>query len=151
MKWRDLCGALRDLDLTPHTIADVVLWPVVVAREISLAVRSYMPRYEHDCSNCVYLGQYKESDLYFCPKDLLGPTIIARHGLAGDYASGIVFRDFDPALGEAFRRACERKLLRDHDYPKMVKCKGCDLNIIKQGTECSLCRSRTANQVEGQA
>jgi hypothetical protein len=47
------------------------------------------PRYEHDCSDCVYLGQFNKYDLYFCPRE---PTIIARYSNEGsEYTSGIVF------------------------------------------------------------
>ena len=48
------------------------------------------PRYEHDCSNCVYLGRWKEFDLYHHPK--IGESdenYIARYGDKGpDYLSG---------------------------------------------------------------
>lgn len=47
------------------------------------------PRFDHDCSACIFLGQYQEYDLYFCPAE---PTIIARYSSeGGDYGSGIVF------------------------------------------------------------
>lgn len=51
------------------------------------------PRYLHDCNRCVFLGQYKEFDLYVCPKTTGNTTIatmVARHGSDGpDYLSGL--------------------------------------------------------------
>jgi hypothetical protein len=47
------------------------------------------PRYQHDCSRCIFLGQYDDADLYFCGK---GPnaTVIARFsGDGADYTSGL--------------------------------------------------------------
>jgi hypothetical protein len=42
------------------------------------------PRYEHDCTDCVYLGQHSEYDLYWCPQRTLGyPTLIARYASVG--------------------------------------------------------------------
>jgi len=47
------------------------------------------PQYKHDCSDCNYLGQYKEYDLYIC---LSEPTLIARWSSKGpEYNSGVVF------------------------------------------------------------
>lgn len=65
------------------------------------------PRYEHDCENCKPLGAFKEFDLYVCPTQITGPTVIARFGTDGDYKSGLCFADSDPELGEAKRRAIE--------------------------------------------
>ena len=52
-----------------------------------------MPLYEHDCNECVYLGELDGSDLYYHPDS--GPlteTVIARHSSDGpDYTSGMVF------------------------------------------------------------
>lgn len=47
------------------------------------------PRYEHDCSHCKYLGQYKEFDLYVSGECNLGiKTVLARFGAEGKYVSG---------------------------------------------------------------
>lgn len=62
-------------------------------------------RYHHDCDNCRPLGQFEEFDLYVCPEQVGGPTVIARFGLDGDYLSGLCFADTVPALGEAKRLA----------------------------------------------
>jgi len=48
------------------------------------------PRYEHDCSNCVFLGRWKEFDLYYHPK--IGESnenYIARYGEEEQYLSGL--------------------------------------------------------------
>jgi hypothetical protein len=79
------------------------------------------PRYEHDCSKCVFLGQHYDDkevqnyDLYFCPQHGLGmPTVLARHGSSGpDYASGLGGADVVPPLREAKRRAINKGLLRE--------------------------------------
>lgn len=81
-----------------------------------------MPRYEHDCDACVYLGEYAPPscqerykvavlDLYFCPGG--DATVIARYGSeGGEYSSGLVFAlqalkrgEYDQPLYEAFCRA----------------------------------------------
>ena len=47
------------------------------------------PKFDHDCDNCQYVGNFKEYDLYFCNTT---PTVIARYGNEGsEYASGMVF------------------------------------------------------------
>lgn len=48
-----------------------------------------VPRYVHDCDSCIYLGQYKKYDLYYCSGEY---TIVCRYSDEGpDYTSGIVF------------------------------------------------------------
>lgn len=67
-----------------------------------------MPRHEHDCSKCKPLGEFEEFDLYYCDQDALKlPTVIARFGIDGDYYSGIIFVDHNPALAEAKKRAID--------------------------------------------
>lgn len=51
-----------------------------------------MPLYEHDCENCVFLGQTigggRISDLYFCPTEPFEGSVIARFSSEGsDYES----------------------------------------------------------------
>lgn len=47
------------------------------------------PRYTHDCNTCVYLGQYKQYDLYYCAGE---PTIVCRYSDEGpEYNSGLIF------------------------------------------------------------
>ena len=64
------------------------------------------PRFAHDCSACRYLGQFGESDLYFC-KGSFESSVIARRSSDGpDYSSGMPFAYGSiPALTEARRRA----------------------------------------------
>lgn len=59
------------------------------------------PKYQHTCKSCLFLGTYEYEgplsdgttqhfidDLYICPGDSLGPTILARHSSKGsDYSS----------------------------------------------------------------
>jgi len=46
-------------------------------------------RFEHDCSNCIFLGSYKKKDIYFCSGSSIGGgTIVARFGDEGaEYSS----------------------------------------------------------------
>jgi len=56
-----------------------------------------LPRYEHDCTSCKFLGRFKNADLYFHP----GPvevTVIARTGSQGEYYSGLIFGLADTCL-----------------------------------------------------
>jgi hypothetical protein len=59
------------------------------------------PRFGHDCAVCTFLGTVLDHDLYVCRAAVPVPTIIARHGDAGeDYAS------IPPAiLGDVFTLA----------------------------------------------
>ena len=41
-------------------------------------------RYEHDCDDCKYLGQFYEYDAYYCP---VQNDLIARYGKEGEYIS----------------------------------------------------------------
>lgn len=50
------------------------------------------PRFKHDCNSCIFLGQYNEYDLYFCPPhekaSKAGGSLIARDSDRGqDYTS----------------------------------------------------------------
>jgi len=46
-------------------------------------------RYEHDCKDCVFLGRWKEFDLYYCPDaEGYSENFIARYGTEGNYLSG---------------------------------------------------------------
>ncbi len=52
------------------------------------------PRYQHDCNACIFLGQYKEFDLYFCyhPESDIDTTLICRYSSEGsEYCSGLTF------------------------------------------------------------
>ncbi|KKS16705.1 MAG: hypothetical protein UU77_C0003G0055 [candidate division WWE3 bacterium GW2011_GWC1_41_7] len=83
------------------------------------------PVHPHDCGACVFLGTIPPdgkftlayADLYYCGKgDLVKATVVARTGVDGDYASGIVsaFGDRIPALKEALRRAVKKGLIKDY-------------------------------------
>jgi len=74
------------------------------------------PRYQHDCTSCIFLGQYNEFDLYFCGTQMVGgSTVIARFSDYGpDYQSGLIFgqQRIIPELTEAYDRAVARGLLK---------------------------------------
>jgi hypothetical protein len=68
---------------------------------------SLQPRYPHEnCDTCTFLGHFGKYDLYHCLQHG-DPTVIARFGENGDYASGMGFADNGqiPALVEAKRLA----------------------------------------------
>lgn len=80
-----------------------------------------MPRFKHDCNECVFLGSYRQEiggdyDLYYCSK--LFPTVIARFGHEGsDYISGMALAKADviPSLTEALKRAVEKGYYKDEN------------------------------------
>jgi len=79
------------------------------------------PRYNHDCNHCVFLGRYKKFDLYVCVGSertgkKFDDTIIARYGVDGDYYSGMAFRDKIEPLRKAFKRACDKGIIKKEDY-----------------------------------
>ena len=43
-----------------------------------------MPRYIHDCEDCVYQGFVGKYDAYYCPTEPGGATMVYRHGDEGD-------------------------------------------------------------------
>ena len=50
------------------------------------------PVFEHDCDACIFLGHYEGHDLWFCPREVAGYTVIARWSSDGpDYRSGAPF------------------------------------------------------------
>jgi len=84
------------------------------------------PIHEHDCDNCVFLGNWVsrfyepgvETDLYFCSGGIGGWTVICRFGELGDYASGAVFSGSCEDLSEAGKRAVEKGLITQADIDK---------------------------------
>lgn len=60
------------------------------------------PRYRHDCSECLYLGQDGRCDLYLCTSER--PTVISRYGSGDRYDSGMAFIGRNRHLGEAWSR-----------------------------------------------
>lgn len=87
-----------------------------------------IPRYQHDCSSCIYLGYVTVPntdntktlvgyDLYTCPQAGIA-TVIARYGSDGEnYVSGFVMAKLYPALKIAIERALNLGLLyQDGNY-----------------------------------
>ena len=67
------------------------------------------PIFEHDCDECVFLGNHNGQDLYVHSKPT---TVIARYGKDGDYSSGLPFSyGSDKNLTEARNRAEAQGLL----------------------------------------
>ena len=73
--------------------------------------------YTHDCEACISLGTYEVSkgdyegkyDLYYCPADIFGPTIVVRYGNEGpEYYSFIGRKTSNPAMIEALKRVDEK-------------------------------------------
>ncbi len=107
-----------------------------------------MPRFEHDCSTCVFLGRHRRADLYVCPyPEHMAESVIARYSSEGsDYASSpasIVMRRIftqpprEPETGvyhtgedldEAWRRARARDLFlaRESRGEDLQRCRYCD-------------------------
>jgi hypothetical protein len=66
----------------------------------------------HECERCVYLGEYRQHDLYFCTKQPNVPTVLARYGNdPSDYVSGVELATRDLILAEAVALARARNLL----------------------------------------
>ena len=78
------------------------------------------PLYTHDCTRCVYLDKYKETDLYWCDQGGNMPTLINRYGNNGpEYESGPLLKSIIPSLMEsvnwftvAFKRAQDKGLIK---------------------------------------
>lgn len=69
-------------------------------------------RYAHDCSRCVFLGQYAEYDLYFCDKST--GTLLARYGDDGMCQTSPIKNNFTPILNweaVAFGLAIQKRLI----------------------------------------
>jgi hypothetical protein len=61
------------------------------------------PRYIHDCDNCLFLGCYKEFDIYWCQgsSSFAGGSVIARYGSEGrKYSSSPVSMIFYADLAD---------------------------------------------------
>lgn len=65
-------------------------------------------QFEHDCDNCVFLGNALEADLYVCVGSM-NTTVIARYGDDGpDYISGTDIAELDTRLAVAFTLAVKK-------------------------------------------
>ena len=50
------------------------------AKPLSVWSVVLMPRYEHDCTDCIYQGILDQYDVYYCPNQVGGPTMVYRFG-----------------------------------------------------------------------
>lgn len=77
---------------TIHQVSEKSGIPVndlLESKDIIALLINRQPRYDHDCSSCVFLGQFGEYDLYFCPGET---TLLCRFGDEGpEYKSGFEF------------------------------------------------------------
>ncbi len=63
-------------------------------------------------ATCVYLGRFKDHDLYYCDHDGR-PTVLARYGNdCGEYVSGMSLIGVHDKLKEAYARAVVRGLVK---------------------------------------
>lgn len=97
--------------------------------------------HQHDCDCCHYLGSENVNDsgfdYYICEQGGSNPTVIARFGIDGDYASGLISvkysaKDYiknhpDMTLAEAVLE------LRKHEEPSSLKLIECASRAIEQG------------------
>ena len=77
-------------------------------------------RYQHNCQQCVYLGERGVYDLYYCNRNGPGRTVIARYGDGeDDYISGIEIAKKYPnsALRVALDLAIDRGLFDKNKQP----------------------------------
>lgn len=87
-------------------------WPCGATGQLS-------PLFEHDCSKCIFLGidywDDRPADLYYCPAQVGGPTVIARYGNDGPaYCSGMEFALAGHAiLSKALALARQRGLVQE--------------------------------------
>lgn len=78
-----------------------------------------LPRYEHDCTKCIFLGYEDKYDLYTCLKEdeITIYTVIARYSSEGpDYYSGLLyalepekFNEIGRILNIALQRAVNKR------------------------------------------
>ncbi len=71
-------------------------------------------KYKHDCTECKPLGEFNNTDLYFCDQRGI-PTVISRRSDRGsDYESGMRFatKDGSPELYEAKLRAIKKGYIK---------------------------------------
>jgi hypothetical protein len=113
---------------TIHQVSEKSGIPVndlLESKDIIALLISRQPRYAHDCSSCVFLGQFGEYDLYFCPGET---TLLCRFGDEGhEYKSGFEFALCFPGADhfhytEALYRAlqvpaCKERILATYKRP----------------------------------
>ena len=112
---RIITGMLNDLEQLRFGIE------IFIKKEVALLLDQ--PRFKHDCSTCSWLGRFEADDLYFCAKQVGGPTVIARFGSKEDYASGLAFgvNGDHTALQEAYRRALKFGLITEEEAGKSIR------------------------------
>lgn len=72
------------------------------------------PRYAHDCSACLFLGQHEEYDLYYCTGYEKTP-VARRSDAPSDYISGSCWWPDYEAIRVALKLAAHKGLLKRED------------------------------------
>jgi len=73
-------------------------------------------KFKHDCKNCKPLGEFNNTDLYYCNQSIGSDTVISRRSDEGsDYSSGMYFAKPDgiPELYEAKLRAIKKGYINE--------------------------------------
>lgn len=79
-------------------------WVGVEMEDDRAQVTLHLPEYQHDCDECLYLGNFNDHDLYRCRRGMV-PTFVARFGSEQQmYKKGAQFVRLDPEINEACRR-----------------------------------------------
>ena len=80
----------EEIDRAPDYVTNFIIQKQRAINEFVEELTGFItqPRFQHDCTTCHFLGQYKKYDLYFCPNE---PTIVARFSDGQDYNSGMAF------------------------------------------------------------
>lgn len=75
--------------------------------------------YKHNCAHCIFLGNYKDADLYFHDhKDDRGYTVIARFGDNESISCHSSIITMNEHLIEAIRRSIKNKLITPYKNEK---------------------------------
>lgn len=73
---------------TPLPIPKVEAPATVVAKQTNNTRNKQMPKFQHDCDTCTFLGTFFDHDVYHCGNNMGNGSIIARYGSDGpEYAS----------------------------------------------------------------
>ena len=118
-----LVGAVSDLEDIKNDVFHAYIDGVEAASQnvfraalagVALAEKSKKPRYGHDCDDCVFLGWFKEYDLYFCSQSSI-QTVLARFGNVGSACITGIESSGLPSLREAVVRAKACGLMKDKE------------------------------------
>lgn len=72
------------------------------------------PRHEHECERCIFLGQYREYDLYFCPSEKRPQVIARKSDIPYDCLTGMIFSREPGPLAYALAAAKSKNLYKNN-------------------------------------